>query len=85
MTHTRWLTEAWAAADRLAHTLVWRLSATSGLVIIPRRQERRTANGFLLASILHRDGRLPAIVVCDQALLAAQLRYGSGCRKPASR
>jgi hypothetical protein len=64
MKHTNWLAEAWAAADRLAHTLTWRSSASSGLVIIPRRQEKRTANGFMLASILNRAGRFPAIVVC---------------------
>lgn len=72
MTHTTWLREAWSAADRLAHRLVWRLAATSGLVIIPRRQQRRTDSGFMLASILHRDQRRPAILVCDPQLLDAQ-------------
>lgn len=72
MKHTNWLAGAWVAADRLAHTLTWRSSAGSGLVIIPRRQEKRTANGFMLASILNRAGRSPAIVVCAGDQLDAQ-------------
>jgi hypothetical protein len=74
MKHTNWLAGAWAAADRLAHTLTWRFSAGSGLVIIPRRQEKRTAHGFMLASILSHVGRFPAIVVCAAEQLDAQQR-----------
>ncbi len=59
-----WLIHPWAAADRVAERLTWRLFPTWGLLIIPRRHETRTASGTTLARLLKVRGRFPAIVVC---------------------
>jgi hypothetical protein len=66
------LSRAWAAADRIAETLTWRLSPTWGLIIIPRRHETRTANGSTLAKLLKARGRFPAIVICAADEIDAQ-------------
>jgi len=70
-----WLNATWAAADRHAHRLACLLAEhAGGLIVLPGRQRRLPDSGFVIASLLQRTTRLPALILGDPALLEARRR-----------
>ena len=70
-----WLKATWAAAHRHAHRLAYLLAGQAGgLIVLPGRQRRLPDSGFVIASLLQRTTRLPALVLGDPTLLEARRR-----------
>jgi hypothetical protein len=78
-----WLKATWATADRHAHRLACLLAGQAGgLVVLPGRQRRLPDSGFVIASLLQRTTKVPALVLGAAPTLVEARRRAIAERLP---